>query len=60
MSKATIFKSNQHINRTWKLKEKPGWGTEEDRTGEPGMNGSFPADFPKDLQKFPDDFDEND
>ena len=58
MSKATIYKNNQHINKVWKLKEKPGWATEVDQPGEPGINGSFPADFPKDLQKFPKDFDE--
>lgn len=60
MSKATIFKSSLHVNRTWKLKEKPGWGIEAESTGAPEKNGSFPADFPKDLQQFPDDFDEDD
>lgn len=54
MSKAQIYKSNQHVNRTWKLKEKAGWLSVDEY--DTGAVGDFPADFPKDLQKFPEGF----
>lgn len=56
MSKAQIYKSNQHINRTWKLKEKPGWLPENESEVATDADGDFPSDFPKDLKKFPKGF----
>ena len=57
MSKAGIYKSNQHINRTWKLKEKAGWLSVPETEV---VNSDFPADFPKDMQKFPEGFSDDD
>jgi hypothetical protein len=60
MSKAQLYKSNQHINRTWKLKEKAGWLSVNESEAAKSDSSDFPEDFPKDLQKFPEGFGNDD
>jgi hypothetical protein len=58
ISKASIFKASQHVNNILVNKQVPAWLPQEEII--PAKKDSFPKDFPKDLQKYPKDFDMDD
>ena len=58
ISKASIFKASQHVNKILVDKKVPAWLQQEEII--PEKKDNFPKDFPKDLQQYPKDFDNDD